>query len=119
MSSDWDEIRRLASDLQRAQLSGSIQRLSERNCIEIVAKLVQSGLVEVIYTADGKEYLVPQQLQRYGKDFFRSMQAPKKRVISIDLQGDPRRAVCRPRSHQSRRPRIHPQRRLFTRGDAG
>lgn len=41
MSDDWDEIRRLAADLQRAQLSGSIQRLSERNCIEIVTKLVK------------------------------------------------------------------------------
>jgi len=28
--SDWDEIRKLAADLQRAQLSGSISKLSER-----------------------------------------------------------------------------------------
>ena len=47
MSSDWDEIRRLAADLQRAQLSGSIQKLSERNCVEIVSRLCDLGLVEV------------------------------------------------------------------------
>jgi hypothetical protein len=38
--SDWEEIRRLAADFQRAQLAGSAQKLSERNCIEIVAKLI-------------------------------------------------------------------------------
>jgi len=27
---DWEEIRKLAADLQRAQLSGSVQKLSER-----------------------------------------------------------------------------------------
>ncbi len=68
--SDWDEIRRLAADLQRAQLSGATQRLSERNCIEIVNKLVGAGLVEVFHTADGKEYLTPQQLQRCVDIFF-------------------------------------------------
>ncbi len=62
--SDWDEIRRLAADLQRAQLSGAAQKLSERNCIEIVSRLIEAGLVEVVHTADGKEYLTPQQLQR-------------------------------------------------------
>ena len=47
MSSDWDEIRRLAADLQRAQLSGAVQKLSERNCVEIVSRLCDLGLVEV------------------------------------------------------------------------
>ena len=65
MSQDWEEIRRLAADLQRAQLSGSIQKLSERNCIEIVSRLLKLDLLEVIYTSDGKEYLTPQQLQRF------------------------------------------------------
>ena len=47
MSSDWDEIRRLAADLQRAQLSGAVQKLSEMNCVEIVSRLCDLGLVEV------------------------------------------------------------------------
>ena len=62
--SDWDEIQRLAADLQRAQLSSSSQKLSERNCIEIVNKLVQTGMLDIIYTSDGKEYITPKQLQR-------------------------------------------------------
>ena len=64
MSEDWDEIRRLAADLQRAQLSGAVQKLSERNCVEIISRLIKLQQLEVIYTADGKEYLTPQQLQR-------------------------------------------------------
>ena len=66
--SDWDEIQRLAADLQRAQLSTSSQKLSERNCIEIVNKLVQTGLLDIIYTSDGKEYITPKQLQREISD---------------------------------------------------
>lgn len=65
---DWDEIKRLAADFQRAQLSSTAHKLSERNCVEIVQKLIGLGLVEVIYTTDGKEYLTPQQLEREIKD---------------------------------------------------
>ena len=55
--------KRLAADFQRAQLSSTAHKLPERNCIEIVQKLISLGLVEVIYTTDGKEYLTPQQLE--------------------------------------------------------
>lgn len=65
---DWEEIKRLAADFQRAQLSSTAHKLSERNCIEIVQKLIGLGLVEVIYTTDGKEYLTPQQIEREIKD---------------------------------------------------
>ena len=65
---DWEEIRRLAADFQRAQLSGTINKLSERNCVELVAKLVELKLVEVIYTTDGKEYLTHNQLARETRD---------------------------------------------------
>ena len=66
--SDWEEIRRLAADFQRAQQAGAAQRLSERNCVELVSKLLQLGLLEIIFTTDGKEYLTPAQLQREIKD---------------------------------------------------
>jgi len=66
--SDWDEIRRLAADFQRAQTVGASQKLSERNCIEIVSKLIELKLIDVVYTCDGKEYLTPQQLQREMAD---------------------------------------------------
>uniref|UniRef100_A0A182LV14 E3 UFM1-protein ligase 1 homolog n=1 Tax=Anopheles culicifacies TaxID=139723 RepID=A0A182LV14_9DIPT len=65
---DWDEIKRLAADFQKAQLSTSLQRLSERNCIEIVRLLIDKGLIDVIYTNDGKEYLTQDHLQQEVKD---------------------------------------------------
>uniref|UniRef100_A0A182PCX5 E3 UFM1-protein ligase 1 homolog n=1 Tax=Anopheles epiroticus TaxID=199890 RepID=A0A182PCX5_9DIPT len=65
---DWDEIKRLAADFQKAQLATGLQRLSERNCIEIVRLLIEKGLVDVIYTNDGKEYLTQDHLQQEVKD---------------------------------------------------
>ncbi|XP_038213785.1 E3 UFM1-protein ligase 1 homolog [Zerene cesonia] len=67
-STDWDEIKRLAADFQKAQLSSTSQRLSERNCIEIVTKLLELKLIDVIFTTDGKEYLTSQQLVKEIKD---------------------------------------------------
>ncbi|PSN54204.1 E3 UFM1-protein ligase 1 [Blattella germanica] len=65
---EWDEVKRLAADFQRAQLSSTIQRLSERNCIEIVTKLLDLKLLDVVFTTDGKEYVTPQQLTREIRD---------------------------------------------------
>jgi len=65
---DWEEIRRLAADFQRAQLAGATQKLSERNCVELVTKLIELKLIDVIYTTDGKEYLTYQQLNKEIKD---------------------------------------------------
>ena len=67
-ASDWEEIKRLAADFQRAQLSTTAHKLSERNCVEIVNKLVSLGLLEVIYTTDGKEYITPNQLEKEIRD---------------------------------------------------
>ena len=36
--------------------------------IEIVRKLSELGLIEVIYTVDGKEYLTPQELNKEIKE---------------------------------------------------
>ncbi|XP_037079233.1 E3 UFM1-protein ligase 1-like [Pollicipes pollicipes] len=68
MSSDWDEIKRLAADLQRAQLLSTSQRLSERNCIEIVTKLIELKLLDVVHTNTGKEYITPEQIGREIRD---------------------------------------------------
>ncbi|CAG9132737.1 unnamed protein product [Plutella xylostella] len=67
-TADWDEIKRLAADFQKAQLSSTVQRLSERNCVEIVTKLIELKLIDVIFTNDGKEYLTSQQLIKEIKD---------------------------------------------------
>ncbi|KAL9707640.1 hypothetical protein quinque_011158 [Culex quinquefasciatus] len=48
MTSDWDKIKRLASDFQNAQLTTSFQRLSE-----LRRSGHEKGLLEVIYTIDG------------------------------------------------------------------
>lgn len=45
-----------------------LYRLSERNCIEIVTKLIELKLIDVIFTTDGKEYLTSHQLIREIKD---------------------------------------------------
>lgn len=36
--------------------------LTERNCVEIVNKLIELKLLDVVFTSDGKEYVTPQQL---------------------------------------------------------
>uniref|UniRef100_A0A4W3JXV8 E3 UFM1-protein ligase 1 n=1 Tax=Callorhinchus milii TaxID=7868 RepID=A0A4W3JXV8_CALMI len=68
MDGDWDEIRRLAADFQRAQFASTMQRLSEQNCIEIVAKLTEAKQLDVVHTLDGKEYITPAQIAREIRD---------------------------------------------------
>ncbi|NXC93168.1 UFL1 ligase, partial [Certhia familiaris] len=43
-------------------------RLSERNCIEIVTKLVAEKQLEVVHTLDGKEYVTPAQISKEIRD---------------------------------------------------
>lgn len=83
MASGWDEIKRLAADFQRAQLSTTAHKLSERNCIEVVNKLISLGLIEVIYTIDGKEYLTPNQLEKEIRD---ELSVHGGRINLVDLQ---------------------------------
>ncbi|CAB0028617.1 unnamed protein product [Trichogramma brassicae] len=67
-TADWDEVKRLAADFQKAQLSNALQKLSERNCVEIIMKLTEDKLLNVIFTNDGKEYVTPQHLAQEIKD---------------------------------------------------
>ena len=43
-------------------------RLSERNCIEIVNKLIAQKQLEVVHTLDGKEYITPAQISKEMRD---------------------------------------------------
>ena len=61
--SDWSEIRRLQAAFEQVQASSTTHKLSERNCVEIVNKLIEMGLVSVIFTLDGKEYIVSEYLE--------------------------------------------------------
>ena len=45
-----------------------MQRLSERNCVEIVQKLLEMQLLEILFTTDGKEYVTPSHLGTEIKD---------------------------------------------------
>ncbi|KAJ8377482.1 hypothetical protein AAFF_G00259930 [Aldrovandia affinis] len=83
MAADWEEIRRLAADFQRAQFADTVQRLSERNCIEIVAKLVGDKQLDVVHTLDGKEYITPSQISREIRD---ELYVHGGRVNIVDLQ---------------------------------
>uniref|UniRef100_A0AC34RDP2 E3 UFM1-protein ligase 1 homolog n=2 Tax=Panagrolaimus sp. JU765 TaxID=591449 RepID=A0AC34RDP2_9BILA len=58
----WADIQRLASDLQRAQLSISAEKLSDANCVEVIGKLIESGAIDVVFTVDGKEYITKKHL---------------------------------------------------------
>lgn len=45
-----------------------MKRLSERNCVEVVSLLIKQGLINVVYTTDGKEYITPDYLQKEVED---------------------------------------------------
>lgn len=64
----WEEVKKLAADFQRTQASTALQRLSDRNCIDVVKKLIELSLLDVIFTVDGKEYLTHEHLKREIED---------------------------------------------------
>uniref|UniRef100_A0A803XYQ0 E3 UFM1-protein ligase 1 n=1 Tax=Meleagris gallopavo TaxID=9103 RepID=A0A803XYQ0_MELGA len=84
MAADWEEIRRLAADFQRAQFAEAAHRLSERNCIEIVTKLIAEKQLEVVHTLDGKEYVTPAQISKEIWDEL-SVCGGKCHIINVDL----------------------------------
>ncbi|KAF1755519.1 hypothetical protein GCK72_011969 [Caenorhabditis remanei] len=59
----WADIQKLASDLQRVQLSHSSKKLSEVNCIEVLQKLIASQQIDVVYTRDGHSYVTKKHLE--------------------------------------------------------
>lgn len=78
-SNDWQLTSRRPSSLQVCRgkpVNTSIVckliltsfRLSERNVVEVVTLLLEKGLLEIIFTNDGKEYLTPDNLRREIED---------------------------------------------------
>lgn len=57
-----DEILELQQQLAAVQQATTAQKLSERNCVELVMKLQSLKLIDLIFTRSGKEYLTPSQL---------------------------------------------------------
>lgn len=53
-----EEIWALQKQLAEAQMQDSVRNISERNCIEIILKLIEDQRIKLIYTQDGKEVSV-------------------------------------------------------------
>ena len=67
-ASSMDDLQALRTIFMKVQESVASHKLSDRNCIEIINKLTSLGLLEVIYTTDGREYLTQQQIEREIRD---------------------------------------------------
>ncbi|XP_062825115.1 E3 UFM1-protein ligase 1 isoform X2 [Anolis carolinensis] len=83
MEATWEEILQLSQQFQSAQFAQATQRLSERNCIEIVSKLIAEKQLEVVHTLDGKEYITPAQIIKEIRD---ELHVRGGRVNIVDLQ---------------------------------
>ncbi|CEF65333.1 E3 UFM1-protein ligase 1 [Strongyloides ratti] len=60
----WADIQKLANELQIAQNIEGVKKLSDTNVIEIVSKLRNLSLIDIIFTNDGKEYVTKKHLQK-------------------------------------------------------
>ncbi len=58
-----DEIEALQRMLASAQLSQSKHKLSERNTIDVLLKLIHNNRIDIIHTNNGREYITPKQLK--------------------------------------------------------
>ena len=63
-----EELLALQAELAAIQKAPSSTKLSEPNVVEVVQKLVDLGLLEVLFTTNGKEYLTPKQLKNEVED---------------------------------------------------
>ncbi len=58
------DIDSLLAEFQRVQHASVAAKLSERNCIQVIQKLLDLHLLDAMYTLDGKEYVTPEYLER-------------------------------------------------------
>ncbi|CEO97309.1 hypothetical protein PBRA_000654 [Plasmodiophora brassicae] len=58
-----DELAALQAEFERAQCADVVQRLSERNCIEIVLRLIATERIRVLSSSTGKEFVTPGRLR--------------------------------------------------------
>lgn len=64
------------------QLEATKNKLSERNCVAVIQRLINLGWLEVVYSCDGKEYITPKQLE---KDILDELYVCGGRVAMTDL----------------------------------
>jgi len=63
-----EAIRELQRQLAKAQEASKVKKISERNCIDLVQKLIDLDQVKLFHTTTGKEWLTPEQLDREIRD---------------------------------------------------
>uniref|UniRef100_A0A7S3YSF1 E3 UFM1-protein ligase 1 homolog n=1 Tax=Lotharella globosa TaxID=91324 RepID=A0A7S3YSF1_9EUKA len=57
-----EEILALQKELMAAQMKDASHRLSHRNCVSLILKMISRGDIELLYTSSGREYLTHKQL---------------------------------------------------------
>ncbi|PRP85355.1 E3 UFM1-protein ligase 1-like [Planoprotostelium fungivorum] len=75
-------LAQLQAQFKAAQQAQVANRLSERNCVELLMKLIETGRIQVQYTLNGREYVTPQQLE---KEILREIEASKGRINVTEL----------------------------------
>jgi len=80
-----DAIRELQKQLKAAQAVSNAKKISERNCIDLVQKLIATEQVKLFHTSTGKEWLTPDQLDREIRDVLVSSGG---RLNVTDLPGE-------------------------------
>ncbi|EAL65600.1 hypothetical protein DDB_G0283667 [Dictyostelium discoideum AX4] len=78
-----EELEILRKKLYSIQRQDNTQKLSERNCIEIIVKMIDLKMIDIIHSLDGKEYITPKQLENEIKDEILKCGG---RVVVCDLQ---------------------------------
>merc|ERR1711976_645562 len=63
MASVAEKLAAMRAKLAAAQAKKNVEKLSERNMIEIIGKLKELGKLEVIPTTDARSYVTPKKLQ--------------------------------------------------------
>jgi len=75
-------LAQLQAQFKAAQQVQAVNRLSERNCVELILKLIDTNRIQVQYTLNGREYVTPQQLE---KEILREIEASKGRINVTEL----------------------------------
>eukprot|EP01016_Furgasonia_blochmanni_P004022 TRINITY_DN11566_c0_g1_i2.p1 TRINITY_DN11566_c0_g1~~TRINITY_DN11566_c0_g1_i2.p1 ORF type:complete len:731 (+),score=270.76 TRINITY_DN11566_c0_g1_i2:89-2194(+) len=90
-----EEILALQRKLAEVQETSNLHRLSDRNIVEIMDKIMKNYDLKLLYTEDGKEYLTPDYLERQIRDVvvlkgrLNIVELPKNLGVSIE-KIDPR-----------------------------
>jgi hypothetical protein len=59
-----EEVKRLREAFMRIQTAELVQKITESQCVEILTKLRELRLIEIIPSVDGKEFVTPDRLHQ-------------------------------------------------------